>query len=116
MTRRPVLLYDSDCRFCRFAARAAERLDRHDRLALLSLRDDEAAPLLAGVPPADRFSSLRLAEPDGRLLAGGAAVKGVLAQLRLPSGGLERAYGFVANRRGRLGRFVPDGVAPRRFP
>jgi predicted DCC family thiol-disulfide oxidoreductase YuxK len=111
-----VLLYDSECRFCRFAARVFDRLDRHDRLAFLSLRDEEATPLLVAVPPAERFSSLRLAEPDGRLLARGAAVQAALAHLGARSAGLERAYGFVASRRGRFGRLVPDGSAPRRFP
>ncbi len=113
---RPVVLYDADCRFCRFAARSVERLDRRGRLALLPLGDAEAAPLLAGVPVGERFSSLRLAEPDGRLLARGAAVRAVLVQLGARSGGLERAYDFVANRRGRFGRLVPDGKAPRRYP
>ncbi|HWB22844.1 MAG TPA: DCC1-like thiol-disulfide oxidoreductase family protein [Gaiellaceae bacterium] len=113
---RPVLLYDADCRFCRFAARAVRRLDRHERLALLSLTDEEATPLLASVPAEERLNSLRLAEPDGCLLARGAAVKAVLAQLGVRSAGLERAYGFVASRRGSLGRLVPDGSAPRRYP
>jgi predicted DCC family thiol-disulfide oxidoreductase YuxK len=113
---RPVVLYDADCRFCRFAARTIGRLDRGERLALLPLGDAEAAPLLAGVPARERFSSLRLAEPDGRLLSRGAAVRAVLAHLGVRSGGLERAYDFVAGRRGRLGRLVPDGKAPRRYP
>ena len=113
---RPVLLYDADCRFCRFAARAVSRLDRRDRLALLPLGDAEATPLLAEVPAGERFSSLRLAEPDGRLLARGAAVRAVVAALGARSAGLERAYDFVASRRSFLGRFVPDGAAPRRFP
>jgi predicted DCC family thiol-disulfide oxidoreductase YuxK len=94
----------------------AERLDRHDRLALLSLRDDAATPLLAGVPVAERFSSLRLAEPDGRLLSRSAAVKAVAAHLGIWSAGLDRAYDAIASRRSRLGRLVPDGIAPRRFP
>jgi predicted DCC family thiol-disulfide oxidoreductase YuxK len=113
---RPVLLYDADCHFCRFAARAVERLDRRRRLAFLPLGDDEATPLLAGVPRSERFSSLRLAEPDGRLLSRGPAARAVLLALGLPPSGLDRAYGAIASRRGRLGRFVPDGRAPRRFP
>jgi predicted DCC family thiol-disulfide oxidoreductase YuxK len=113
---RPVLLYDADCRFCRFAARSVGRLDRRERLAFLPLGDADAAPFLADVPAGERLSSLRLAEPDGRLLARGAAVKAVAAHLGIRSAGLERAYDVVASRRGRLGRLVPDGAAPRRFP
>ena len=110
------MLYDADCRFCRFAARTIERLDRRGRLALLPLGDAEAEPLLAEVPAGERLSSLRLAEPDGRLLSRGAAVKAAAAHLGIPPVGLDRAYDAIAGRRGRLGRLVPDGSAPRRFP
>jgi predicted DCC family thiol-disulfide oxidoreductase YuxK len=113
---RPVVLYDADCRFCRFAARTVGRLDRRGRLALLPLGDAEAEPLLAEVPAAERFSSLRLAEPDGRLLSRGPAVKAVAAHLGAWTGGLDRAYDAIASRRSLLGRLVPDGLAPRRFP
>jgi predicted DCC family thiol-disulfide oxidoreductase YuxK len=113
---RPVLLYDAGCRFCRFAARTVGLLDRRRRLGLLPLGDEEAVPLLAGIAPDERFSALRLAEPDGRVLSGGAAVKAALGHLGWPSAGLERAYDAVARRRGLLGRLVPDGSAPRRFP
>jgi predicted DCC family thiol-disulfide oxidoreductase YuxK len=113
---RPVVLYDADCRFCRFAARAIERLDRRRRLALLPLGDAEAEPFLAEVAANERLSSLRLVEPDGRLLSRGAAVKAVAAHLGIWSAGLDRAYDAIASRRGRLGRLVPDGPAPRRFP
>ncbi len=113
---RPVLLYDADCRFCRFAARTVERLDRRGRLAFLPLGDDEATPLLAGVASVDRFSSLRLAVPDGRVLDRGAAAGAVFKHLGVPSAGLERGYGAIARRRRLLGRLVPDGLAPRRFP
>jgi predicted DCC family thiol-disulfide oxidoreductase YuxK len=113
---RPVVLYDADCRFCRFAARTIERLDRRRRLALLPLGDAEAEPLLAGVPAGERLSSLRLAEPGGRLLSRGPAVKAVVAHLGIWPAGLDRAYDAIANRRGLLGRLVPDGRAPRRFP
>jgi predicted DCC family thiol-disulfide oxidoreductase YuxK len=113
---RPVVLYDADCKFCRFAARTIGRLDRHERLALLPLGDAEAEPLLADVPVGERLNSLRLAEPDGRLLSRSAAVKAVAAHLGAPTGGLDRAYDAIASRRTRLGRLVPDGIAPRRFP
>jgi predicted DCC family thiol-disulfide oxidoreductase YuxK len=113
---RPVVLYDADCRFCRFAARTIERLDRRGRLALLPLGDSEAEPLLAEVPAGERLSSLRFAEPDGRLLSRGAAVRAVAARLGFWPAGLDRAYDAIAARRGRLGRLVPNGPAPRRFP
>jgi len=113
---RPVVLYDADCRFCRFAARTIERLDRHRRLAFLPLGDAEADPLLANVPAGERLNSLRVAEPDGRLLSRGAAVKAAAGHLGIWPAGLDRAYDAIASRRSRLGRLVPDGIAPRRFP
>jgi predicted DCC family thiol-disulfide oxidoreductase YuxK len=123
-----VVLYDADCRLCRFAARVAARLDRRERLALLGLEDVAADPLLECVSGGERGSSLRLALPDGRLLSAGAAVMGVLERLpatRLLAQSAARlhaervvaaVYALVARHRDRLGRLVPDGAAPRRYP
>ena len=113
---RPVVLYDGGCRFCRFAARMIEWLDLRRRFAFLPLQDDEATPLLAGVPDAQRLSALRLAEPGGRLRTGTDAARAILECFNFPSPGIARAYPFVARRRGVLGRFVPDRPGPRRFP
>jgi hypothetical protein len=103
---RPVLLYDAGCRFCRWAARLVVRADRRERLAVLPLDDPAAASLLAPVPEAERFASWRLVRRDGSLVGHG-WIRG-----RLP----DAAYGLVARHRGRLGRLVPDGPAPRRYP
>jgi hypothetical protein len=48
---------------------------------------------------------LRLTRPLGRLLRGAGA-----------SGLLDAGDRLVARHRGRLGRLVPDGEAPRRYP
>ena len=48
--------------------------------------------------------SMRLTRPAFRLLA------------LLPERALAAAYRVVSARRGLLGRLVPDGPAPRRFP
>ncbi len=113
--KRAVLIYDADCRLCRFWARAALRLDRRGRLAALALQDPEAEPLLTPIPEAKRLASVRLAEPDGRLLERGDAVAATLGLRRLGPL-LNGPYDLVSRHRGRLGRFVPDGPAPRRFP
>ena len=125
---RPVLLYDADCRLCRFTARAVARLDRGGSLALLGLEDPPADRLLEHVSDEERGSSLRLVLPDGRLLSAGAAALGVLERLpvtRLLARSVERAhaepaaealYSLVARHRDRLGRLVPDGYGPRRYP
>jgi predicted DCC family thiol-disulfide oxidoreductase YuxK len=126
--RRAILLYDADCRLCRFAARVVVRLDRGRSLALLGLEDDAAEPLLEDVSSTERRTSLRLVLPGGRLLSAGAATLGVLEQLPATrplarSVALlhadpvaEALYALVAHNRDRLGRLVPDGPAPRRYP
>ena len=124
---RHVLLYDAGCRLCRAAARLVAALDRSRKLGLVGLEDDPADALLEGIPEEERLSSIRLALPDGRLLSGGDAVLGTLA--RLPAtrplaaaaeilharAAVGCLYELVARNRGRLGRFVPDGPAPRRL-
>jgi hypothetical protein len=47
---------------------------------------------------------MRLTRPLGALLE------------RVPDPLLERGYAAIAHRRSRLGRLVPDGDGPRRFP
>jgi predicted DCC family thiol-disulfide oxidoreductase YuxK len=127
MTQRPVLLYDAACRLCRFAARIVVRLDRREELAVLPLRDEQAAPLLEPLPENERFTSWRLAFPDGSLAGHGAGAVALLRAMRLtrpvarvlapvPDRVLEALYGAVAGNRGALGRVVPDGPAPLRFP
>jgi predicted DCC family thiol-disulfide oxidoreductase YuxK len=117
---RPAILYDGDCRFCRFVARGIVRLDRSHALSVLPFEDPEAQHLLATVPTAERETTWHLVR-DGRRTSGGPALAdlvGVLPATRplapvlrlLP---LAAIYGFVSRRRGRLGRLVPDGPAPR---
>jgi predicted DCC family thiol-disulfide oxidoreductase YuxK len=125
---RPVLLYDADCKLCRFTARVVVALDRHRSLALLGFEDASAIPLLEGVPEAERSASLRLVLQDGHMLSAGAAALGVL-ELLPSTRPLARTaepvhaqpavgalYAFVARNRNRLGRVVPDGSAPWRYP
>ena len=124
---RPVLLYDADCRVCRFVARTALRLDRRQELAVLSLQDEEAARLLDGLSSEERLASWRLVRPDGSLAGHGAGLSELLGSMWLtravgravslvPDQALDTLYAQAARRRGRLGRLVPRGPAPRRFP
>ena len=82
------------------------RLDRRERLAILPLDDLAAQSLLASLSETERLASWRLARRDGSLV-GYAGVRG-----RIP----DALYRAVAERRDRLGRLVPDGPAPRRYP
>jgi hypothetical protein len=104
-------------------------LDRREELALLPLADEEAGRLLASIPEERRGECWWLVLRDGRPIAGDAG-GGVMLfaelQLTRPFGRVLRALRlsplvdaldtFVAQHRKRLGRFVPDGPAPRRYP
>jgi predicted DCC family thiol-disulfide oxidoreductase YuxK len=94
-------------------------------LDVLPLRDPDAVALLAPVPEKERDASWLLAQPDGSLHGFGAGAPRLLGTLELtrplgrllsavPAGVLDAGYGLVARNRGRLGRLVPDGPAPRR--
>ena len=124
---RPVLLYDAGCRVCRFVARAALRLDRRKELAVLPLQDREAGRFLGPLPPEERLASWRLVRRDGSLAGYGAGVSELLGSMWLtrplgravavvPEQALDTLYEQAARRRGRLGRLVPRGPAPRRYP
>jgi hypothetical protein len=104
-------------------------VDRRHELALLPLADDAAARLLAGVPPERRDECWWLALQDGTLVPGdeGGGIA-VLLEVRLtrPLGRFLRVSRagrliddldkLVSRHRGRLGRLVPDGPAPRSYP
>lgn len=62
--------------------------------------------MLAPLPEEERTASWRLVRRDGSLLGYG-VVRG-----RVP----DAAYRFAARHRDLLGRIVPDGPAPRRYP
>jgi hypothetical protein len=104
-------------------------LDRREELALLPLADERARLLLAGVSEARRTECWWLVLPDGTLIpgdrGGGLAL---LTRMRLtrPLGRLlhrlrtaplvDAVDRRFARYRKRLGRVVPDGDAPTRFP
>jgi hypothetical protein len=115
--------------FCRWAARVVAAVDRHEELALLPVADEEASHLLASVPEEARGECWWLVLPDGSLLpgdAGGGVALFVAVGLTRPLGRVLRAVRasalldeldkVVARHRGRLGRLVPEGPAPRRYP
>ena len=82
------------------------RLDRRERLAILPLDDLAAQPLLEALSETERLASWRLARRDGSLV-GYAGMRG-----RIP----DALYRMLVSRRDLLGRLVPDGPAPRRYP
>ena len=108
-------------------ARVVAVLDRRDELAFLGFQDTRGANLLAALPEEERHATWRLALPDGRLVGYGRGFVDLARALRLtrplapllariPPRILDRAYGVIASRRPRLGRYVPDRPGPVRFP
>jgi len=84
-----------------------------------------AAQLVAPLPEDERLASWHVRWPDGRVTSRGAAAIDLLRTLGHPGSAtaatrlaepIERLYSFVAEHRDTLGRFVPDGPAPRRYP
>ena len=91
------------------------------------MHDEEAATLLEPLPEDEGFASWHLARGDGLLVGYGTGGVELLRSMRLtrragrlfavvPDRVLDAAYGLVARYRGPLGRLVPDGPAPKRFP
>ena len=78
--------------------RVAARFDS-GRLAFLPFDDAEAEPLLARLPDGVRFESAHLFRLDGSVWSPSSA-----------------PYRLVARNRHRLGRLVPGGSGPRRYP
>lgn len=83
--------------------------------------------MLEPLPEDDRFATWHLALPDGSLAGGGTGLRALLRSMRLtrragrvlerlPDSVLNRFYVLVSGHRAQLGRLVPDGPAPRRFP
>ena len=94
-------------------------------MALLPLTDEAAGSLLQPLPEEEWLTSWHLVGPGGAVSSRGAA--GVelldalgharLASLARPAEGLvEGAYTAIVCNCHRLGRLVPDGPCPRRFP
>jgi hypothetical protein len=103
--------------------------DRRHELALLRLGDEEAGRLLASVPEQARDECWWLVLREGTPIpgdAGGAVALFSEVRLTRPLGrlcrGLRASALFdavdkvVARHRRGIGRFVPDGPAPRRYP
>lgn len=113
-----MVLYDAGCGFCRWSLALLLLWDRRGRLAPVPIESPEGNRLLAGLGPEERLASWHLVLPGGRRLSAGAAAGPLLRALpggRAPARVAERfpaateaAYGWVARRRGLLGRAVPS--------
>jgi predicted DCC family thiol-disulfide oxidoreductase YuxK len=125
---RPLLLYNGGCRFCRWLARVLVRVDTDESLAFLSIWDEEAKPVVDAIPEHARLSGWHLVLTDGSRTSGGPGVVRLLEELRWIrwlgtsfrilglTPWLGRLDALIARKKGRLGRKVPDGEAPHRFP
>ena len=117
------VLYDPDCGFCRTALGLILSADRRRALRPLALGTAESDRLLHDLTPEQRGASWHLVDPDGhresagaagppllRLLPGGDAPAAILA--RFP-GATQQTYGWIADHRSTLSRWIPSGAKRR---
>jgi predicted DCC family thiol-disulfide oxidoreductase YuxK len=128
---RATVIYDAHCGFCKVClavllawdgVRVGRGSSGHGTGALrpLPLGTAEADRLLADLMPERRNASWHLVDGGGRRNSAGAALAPALAFLpggRIPAALVarmphitERAYRWVADHRGLLGRFVPQAA------
>src|SRR5437899_6219992 len=79
---RPTLFYDGECGFCRDAVAVLSRWDREGRIELIPFQD-AARVAQFGLPLPALAAAMHLVLPDGRVVAGAAAVSDLG---RLPAG------------------------------
>ncbi|HEX5634733.1 MAG TPA: DUF393 domain-containing protein [Gemmatimonadales bacterium] len=123
---RPVVLFDGDCGFCRSMVSLLERWDRRRAFAAVPASRRHEVAGLPALAEASLAGAMHLALPDGRVFAGGEAVREIIR--RLPAGApfaaamglplvrtlVDRGYRLVAANRHRLGcRGAACAVAPR---
>lgn len=121
----PILLYDADCGFCRWSVDKILRWDRRGQIRVVTLQSSEADELLGPMDRERKMASWHFVDGDG-VRSGGAAAAPLLRTL--PGGTplavlaqtfpktTDRAYGWVARNRHRLGRLIGEkacAVEPR---
>ncbi len=112
-----IAIYDPKCGFCRFSLALFLAWDRRGALRPSALGTPEANSLLVSLSETERNASWHLIDDNGRRHSAGAALAPALTLLpggRAPAALVahaphitERAYRWVADHRGFLGRFVP---------
>ena len=113
---RAVLIYDADCGFCRWSVAKILRWDRRGILRAIPFQDPEGDALLGDMDAERKTASWHLVTSDGRVYSAGEAVgplgdllpagKPISVLARTFPGATERAYGWVADHRDRLGRLL----------
>ena len=112
-----IVLYDGECGFCAVMLAVLLRWDRAHRLDAAPIQSTMGERLLGEMPPGDRLTSWHVIDGAGAVRSGGSGVPVVLAALpggaglawvasRVP-GMTSRAYEWVADHRGALGRLLP---------
>jgi predicted DCC family thiol-disulfide oxidoreductase YuxK len=114
--RRALLLWDGGCAFCRRCVEWVQARDHAGRLRAIPYQEAPSPPMTEALRAACA-RAVHLILPDGRVLAAGRAVLGVLALLgfRRTAALLschplvwlaEAGYWVAARNRGRLGRWL----------
>ena len=107
----PVLIYDGECAFCQGGMRWVQRRALPGQLEFLPCQSPERRARFPWMAEEACLEALQLVLPDGRVLAGDAAIPEILRRLRgwrwlavlfkLPGVGLfaPRVYAWVARNR-----------------
>jgi len=115
---QPVLVYQGTCRFCCLVTSLVLEWDRDHRIRPVALETEEAAKLLASVPPDERARSWHLFDEEGVLFSAGDAFpelfallpggRGLAALSGVRPGLTAQAYAAVASSRSTIGRVLPE--------
>lgn len=109
------MIYDGECRVCGRCVALLRRWDRRGRFETVPYQDPAVPARFPSIPAADLAAALQLVAPDGRRLAGAAAIDRILVELpggwlfgwtfRVPLVGrlLDRGYRWFARNRGSFG-------------
>lgn len=119
---RLTVYYDAGCGFCIWTVAQLLRLDRAHRITPAAIQDT-AGTDLAGIPADRVLSSFHARAGGAPPVSAGAALTVLLSGLAVlrPFGRLsarfprltERAYFFVADRRGRWAKLIPESAKQR---
>jgi predicted DCC family thiol-disulfide oxidoreductase YuxK len=125
---RPVMLYDSDCRFCCFWIKRWQRATG-DRVEYIPYQDHDVTVRFSEIPQSRLEAAVHLVEPDGRVFSGAEAVFRSLATNPAHGWALkiyqtipgaawlsEWAYAFVARHRSFFSKLTKLFWSPKTAP
>lgn len=81
--RRPILIYDAECRLCLSSKKWIEKWDRRGRIEFLPFQTEEAKSLVPNLAAMTCMDAMRLVDRDGTVSPGVDAFRKLLRYLPL---------------------------------